>query len=234
MCARSAPLSAVRRILARAVSGYYERTATRLGKPRPRAAAVPFVSRFDSALLLNVHLHVIWLDGVYSHEPVVVGWRNICIHDLHVAGIWDWTTYPPSTLRLPPGMHRRGPRSGGGHATVPRDSCESPPRRTVRTSSVRRMKSCLGAPRRHHEDPLSDTIRRSYVCNSVCRRLTSVSVRCVDFIHRGWLVGLGAQALGLGVVRYRHFSAAKASGMPRAWLRTEFRCRWLRGAPRHG
>jgi hypothetical protein len=62
-------LSAVRHILVRAVSGYYERTAKRLGKPLPRTGAVAFVQRFDSALRLNVHLHVLWLDGVYSHEP---------------------------------------------------------------------------------------------------------------------------------------------------------------------
>lgn len=51
------------------MSGYYERAAARMGKPRPRAGAVAFVQRFDSALRLNVHLHVILLDGVYSHEP---------------------------------------------------------------------------------------------------------------------------------------------------------------------
>ncbi|MFT4840511.1 MAG: hypothetical protein ACJAQZ_004289 [Planctomycetota bacterium] len=62
-------LSAVRCILVRAVSGYYERAAKRLGKPLPRTGAVAFVQRFDSALRLNVHLHVLWLDGVYSHEP---------------------------------------------------------------------------------------------------------------------------------------------------------------------
>ena len=53
----------------RAVSGYYERAAKRLSKPLPRTGAVAFVQRFDSALRLNVHLHVLWLDGVYSHEP---------------------------------------------------------------------------------------------------------------------------------------------------------------------
>jgi Putative transposase len=37
--------------------------------PRPRAGAVSFVQRFDSALRLNVHLHVLWLDGVYGWEP---------------------------------------------------------------------------------------------------------------------------------------------------------------------
>ena len=70
VCAHDpAALAAVRSILVRAVSGFYERAAARLGKPRPRAGAVAFVQRFDSALRLNVHLHVIWLDGVYSHEP---------------------------------------------------------------------------------------------------------------------------------------------------------------------
>jgi hypothetical protein len=70
VCAHDpAALAAVRRILVRAVSGYYERAAARLGKPRPRAGAVAFVQRFDSGLRLNVHFHVIWLDGVYSHEP---------------------------------------------------------------------------------------------------------------------------------------------------------------------
>ena len=62
-------LAAVRRILVRAVSGYYERCAARMGKSRPRAGAVAFVQRFDSGLRLNVHLHMIWLDGVYSHGP---------------------------------------------------------------------------------------------------------------------------------------------------------------------
>ncbi|MCC7065255.1 MAG: transposase, partial [Planctomycetes bacterium] len=61
--------AAVRRILVRAVSGYYERRARRLGKPRPRAGAVAFVQRFDSPLRLNVHFHVLWTDGVFAHEP---------------------------------------------------------------------------------------------------------------------------------------------------------------------
>ena len=36
---------------------------------RPRAGAVSFVQRFDSALRPNVPLHVLWLDGVYGWEP---------------------------------------------------------------------------------------------------------------------------------------------------------------------
>jgi hypothetical protein len=59
----------VRGVMVRAVSGLYERTAARAGVPRPRAGAVAFVQRFDSGLRLNVHFHVLWLDGVYGWEP---------------------------------------------------------------------------------------------------------------------------------------------------------------------
>ncbi|MCC7062136.1 MAG: protein kinase, partial [Planctomycetes bacterium] len=70
LCAYDADVcAAVRRILVRAVSGYYERWARRLGKPRPRAGAVAFVQRFDSALRVNLHFHVLWTDGVFAHEP---------------------------------------------------------------------------------------------------------------------------------------------------------------------
>ena len=34
----------------------------------PRAGAVAFVQRFDSGMRLNVHFHVLWLDGVQAHE----------------------------------------------------------------------------------------------------------------------------------------------------------------------
>ncbi len=59
----------VRRVLVRAVSGFYEGRARRLGLPRPRTGAVAFVQRFDSGLRLNLHYHVVWLDGVYSWQP---------------------------------------------------------------------------------------------------------------------------------------------------------------------
>ena len=52
-----------------AVSGFYERAARRAGLPRPRAGAVAFVQRFDSGLRVNLHFHVLWLDGVYAWEP---------------------------------------------------------------------------------------------------------------------------------------------------------------------
>lgn len=70
LCAFDAAASGlVRSVLVRAVSGFYERTALRAGVPRPRAGAVSFVQRFDSGLRLNVHFHVLWLDGVYGCEP---------------------------------------------------------------------------------------------------------------------------------------------------------------------
>ena len=59
----------VRRVLVRAVSGFYEVQARRLGKPRPRTGAVAFVQRFDSGLRLNVHFHVLLLDGAYAWRP---------------------------------------------------------------------------------------------------------------------------------------------------------------------
>ena len=79
VCAYEADACAlVRGLLVRVVSGMYERRARRLGLPRPRTGAVAFVQRFDSGLRLNVHFHVLWLDGVYAHEPGrgVVEWRE--------------------------------------------------------------------------------------------------------------------------------------------------------------
>ena len=52
-----------------AVSDFYESRARRLGLPRQRAGAVAFVQRFDSGLRLNLHFHVVWLDGVYWWDP---------------------------------------------------------------------------------------------------------------------------------------------------------------------
>jgi len=70
LCAYDAAACAlVRSVLVRAVSGFYERTAGRAGVPRPRTGAVAFVQRFDSALRLHVHFHVLWLDGAYGWVP---------------------------------------------------------------------------------------------------------------------------------------------------------------------
>ena len=47
----------VRRILVRAVSGHYERSARRAGVVNPRAGAVAFVQRCDSGLRITSLSH---------------------------------------------------------------------------------------------------------------------------------------------------------------------------------
>ncbi len=80
LCAYDPAICAgVRRILVRAVSGFYEGKARRQGLPRPRAGAVAFVQRFDSGLRVNLHFHVLWLDGVYASEAGS-GRADFCEH----------------------------------------------------------------------------------------------------------------------------------------------------------
>jgi hypothetical protein len=43
--------------------------AKRTGAPYGRCGAVCFVQRFDSALRLHVHFHVLLLDGVFVRGP---------------------------------------------------------------------------------------------------------------------------------------------------------------------
>jgi hypothetical protein len=59
----------VRRILVRALSSFYRRRARELGIAEPRTGGVVFTQRFDSALRLNVHFHVLWPDGVFEIPP---------------------------------------------------------------------------------------------------------------------------------------------------------------------
>jgi hypothetical protein len=120
LCAYDAAACAlVRGVLVRAVSGFYERTAAREGVPRPRAGAVAFVQRFDSGLRLNVHFHVLWLDGVY-------GW----------AGVRDRGAGVPEVLRGSAGaggdprsgVARAGLRAMGLSSTAPEQAgCRPPP-----------------------------------------------------------------------------------------------------------
>jgi hypothetical protein len=53
----------VRRILVRALSSFYRRRAREPGITEPRTGGVVFTQRFDSALRLNVHFHVLWPDS---------------------------------------------------------------------------------------------------------------------------------------------------------------------------
>jgi len=64
--ARHAELCAgARRRVWRAVSRWYEHRAASLGHPGGRTGAVVVVQRFGSALNLNVHFHMLLLDGVF-------------------------------------------------------------------------------------------------------------------------------------------------------------------------
>jgi len=57
--------SHVRRVLVRAILYWIKARAKRTGAPEGRGGAVCFVQRFDSALRLNVHFHLLVLDGVF-------------------------------------------------------------------------------------------------------------------------------------------------------------------------
>ena len=56
---------AVSGVFVRAVLAYLRRRARHAGAPGGRGGAVAIIQRFGAALNLNVHLHVLALDGVY-------------------------------------------------------------------------------------------------------------------------------------------------------------------------
>ncbi len=60
--------SAVRRVVVRAISSWYRGRAKRRGIAEPRTGCVTFIQRFDSALRMNVHFHMLWPDGAFSIE----------------------------------------------------------------------------------------------------------------------------------------------------------------------
>ncbi|MFQ5668804.1 MAG: transposase [Candidatus Binatia bacterium] len=62
-------LSGVRTIYLRALDTWMTQHARRNGFADGRTGAVCFVQRFDSAIRLNVHFHVLMLDGVYRGQP---------------------------------------------------------------------------------------------------------------------------------------------------------------------
>ena len=59
---------AVRRILVRAIARYYAQRAQQCGIGRPQTGSVAFEQRFDSGLRLNLHWHVLWLDGAFAEN----------------------------------------------------------------------------------------------------------------------------------------------------------------------
>jgi hypothetical protein len=59
-------LSRVIRTFTRAISGWQKRRAKKLGIADPQTGGITFIQRFSSSLALNVHLHSLLFDGVYT------------------------------------------------------------------------------------------------------------------------------------------------------------------------
>ena len=59
---------AVHGVVTRAIAARYRKKARALGVKRPRTGALGVIQRFGSDLRCNVHLHDLWLDGVYGHD----------------------------------------------------------------------------------------------------------------------------------------------------------------------
>lgn len=74
LLAWNAPLrSAVLAAFLRAVEAFYKKQARAQGVTDPRCGAVSVVQRFNSALQLNVHWHVLFADGVWEPGDTVPG-----------------------------------------------------------------------------------------------------------------------------------------------------------------
>jgi hypothetical protein len=65
---KPAVLGALARLFVKAIFGTYQRRARRTGHVRPQCGAVVFVQRFGGSLNLNVHFHVVLLDGVFTRD----------------------------------------------------------------------------------------------------------------------------------------------------------------------
>ena len=65
---KPAVLGALARLFVEAIFGMYRRRARRAGHVRPQCGAVMFVQRFGGSLDLNVHFHVVLMDGVFTRD----------------------------------------------------------------------------------------------------------------------------------------------------------------------
>jgi hypothetical protein len=61
--------TAVLRIFIRALQSFYQRRARKAGIQHGRTGTVAFIQRFGSAANLNIHYHVVVLDGVFAEAP---------------------------------------------------------------------------------------------------------------------------------------------------------------------
>jgi hypothetical protein len=65
---KPAVLGALARMFVEAIFGMVQRRARRAGHVRPQCGAVTFVQRFGGSLNLNVHFHVVLMDGVFTRD----------------------------------------------------------------------------------------------------------------------------------------------------------------------
>lgn len=79
--------SAFVRIFVEAVVRRYRGCGRALGIAKPEAGAVTFVQRFGSSLNLNVHMHVVFLDGVFDRDEQ----GRVRFHDAHRPRAKRWT-----------------------------------------------------------------------------------------------------------------------------------------------
>ena len=63
LAAKATVLSCVLRLFLRVVTAWYERAAKQAGLADAKTGAIAFPQRFCSSLTLNVHFHVVFLDG---------------------------------------------------------------------------------------------------------------------------------------------------------------------------
>ena len=66
LAAKATVLSCVLRLFLRVVTAWYERAAKQAGLAGAKTGAVAFPQRFGGSLNLNVHFHVVFLDGVFA------------------------------------------------------------------------------------------------------------------------------------------------------------------------
>jgi len=61
-------ITQVLRKIIRVIDGYYKNKAKAFGVEKPRTGAITFLQRFGSALNLNLHFHILYLDGIYENQ----------------------------------------------------------------------------------------------------------------------------------------------------------------------
>lgn len=70
-------LTQVLKKIIRVIDGYYKKKAKAFGVEKPKTAAITFLQRFGSALNLNLHFHILYLDGVYEERTDNMIFRRI-------------------------------------------------------------------------------------------------------------------------------------------------------------